>query len=64
LAACQTRKVPTGSPAHRQDKLVPLRLPPLTSDKVPTPFGVLSMLPHGDLAALKLALGRKGVKAT
>jgi len=51
------------SRAHRQNKLVPLRLPPLPSDEVPAPFGVLSMLPHGDLASLKLALEKKGAKA-
>jgi len=50
------------SRAHSQGKLVPLRLLSLTTAEVPDPFGVLNTLPHNDLDALKVALGRKGVK--
>ena len=51
------------SRAHRQEKLIPLLLPPLKSHEVPSPFAVRSMLPHADLAALVLALKRRGAKA-
>jgi hypothetical protein len=52
------------SRAHSQGKLIPLRLPSVMVEEVPDPFGVLSILPHGDLKSLKVALGRKGVMPT
>jgi hypothetical protein len=54
------------SRAHDRRKLIPLLLAPLRPQDVPDPFAVLDILPYaanGDIAALKRALERKGIRA-
>ncbi|MGE0701070.1 MAG: TIR domain-containing protein, partial [Hyphomicrobiaceae bacterium] len=51
------------SRAHRQHKLVPVRVPPLRREQIPAPYpSVLSILDHGDDEGLLRALGVMGAK--
>jgi len=48
--------------AHRQGKLIPVRVPPLPAEKVPAPYpAVLHIIQHGNDDELLLALRKKGV---
>jgi len=48
--------------AHRQGKLIPVRVPPLPADTIPAPYpAVLHIIEHGDDEELLRALREKGV---
>ena len=48
--------------AHKQGKLIPVRVPPLPAEKIPAPYpAVLHIIEHGDEAELLRALREKGV---